>query len=80
MKLKEGVWNKLEQKSTPSEINFMKRYEQMLQELEILIRKGEKKEEKKITKRGDAPPLILGGQLVNEEDFNDENLCQICCF
>jgi hypothetical protein len=29
-KLKEVVWTKLEQKSTPSEINFMKRYEQML--------------------------------------------------
>lgn len=58
----------------------MKRYEQMLQELEILIRKGDKKEEKKKIKRGDGNPVILGGQLVNEEDFNDENLCQICCF
>lgn len=81
MKLKEGVWQKLEQKSTPSEINFIKRYEQMMQELEVLIRKGEKKVQQKVQKRGEGqPPIILGGQLVNEEEFNDENLCQICCF
>ena len=26
------------------------------------------------------PPLIVGGQLVDEQEFEDENLCQICCF
>jgi len=23
---------------------------------------------------------MLGGQVVNENEFEDENLCQICCF
>ena len=47
----------------------------MLHELEILIRKGERKEEKRIQRRSDGAPVILGGQLVNEEDFYDDNLC-----
>lgn len=43
-KLKDAVWRLLEDKSTASEINFMKRYEQMLQELGALIKKGEKRQ------------------------------------
>lgn len=26
------------------------------------------------------PPIVLGGQVVNEQEFEDERLCQICCF
>lgn len=60
MKLKDAVWRLLEDKSTPSELNFMKRYEHMIKELEILIRKGEVKHQEEV-KRGDGPPVILGG-------------------
>ena len=67
-------------KATPSETNFMKRYEQMLQELEILIRKGEGEKKVANVNRGDGAPVVLGGQLVDEQEFEDENLCQICCF
>ena len=24
--------------------------------------------------------VVLGGQVVDEKEFEDENLCQICCF
>lgn len=24
-------------------------------------------------------PIIMGGQLVNEAEFDDEDLCVICC-
>lgn len=25
-------------------------------------------------------PLVLGGEVINEAEFEDENLCQLCCF
>ena len=37
-KLKEAVWQKLEADSTQSELTFIKRYDQMLEELTILIK------------------------------------------
>lgn len=39
--LKEGVWEKLEPHSTQNEMNFIKRYDQMLEELQFLIRSKE---------------------------------------
>lgn len=30
--------------------------------------------------REDSAPVVMGGQVINEDDFADENLCQICCF
>jgi hypothetical protein len=69
---------KIMQKSTNNEITLMKRYEQMLQELEILIKQGGKSDVKQ--KQGEGAPVVLGGQPVDEQDFENENLCQICCF
>ena len=58
----------------------MKRYEQMIKELDVLIRKSEQKHQQQAVKNSDGPPVILGGQIVNEGEFEDENMCQICCF
>ena len=40
-KLKEAVWQKLEADSSQSEITFIKRYDQMLEELGVLIKAKE---------------------------------------
>ena len=61
----------------------MKVFEDMLHQLEVLIRKNEVEQSKKrqaAANRGEGPPVVLGGQLVDEQDFEDENLCNICCF
>jgi hypothetical protein len=29
----------------------------------------------KNTKTGLNPPVVLGGQIVNEDEFDDENMC-----
>jgi len=100
-KLKESVWAKFEGQSTPNEVAFIKRYEAMLQELEVLIRQkesrsirdvnvsgapttsktfsfgfsGNKGSKEKSTAAAGGPPVVLGGQQVNQAEFEDENLC-----
>ena len=67
----------------------------MVQELEYLIRQKEAKNQREIEKvnknldstgkyidnlkKGDKPPLVMGGEVINEDEFADEDLCQICC-
>lgn len=96
MQLKDTVWPKFEEQSTSSEHQFIGRYDQMLQELDHLIRIKEAKNQREmekyqqkldssgkyidnLMKKDDKPPLIMGGQVINEEEFADEDLCQICC-
>ena len=81
--LKETVWVRLEENSTKDEILFMKRYDQLIEEIQILIRTHEAENQRKkpsSSKPSQGPPIILGGQKVDEKEFEDENLCQICCF
>jgi hypothetical protein len=60
----------------------------MLVELEVSMRTQEAKENKKkkpkILAAGArivaSARKVMGGVEINEEDFEDENLCQICCF
>ena len=84
LKLKEYVWSKLETNSSQQEVQFIKRYENMIEELQVLIRRKEsedlKKNEKKKLESGSKNPQILGGVVVDEKEFDDESLCQICCF
>jgi hypothetical protein len=50
----------------------------MLEELGVLIKAREALPQKKKlgSKNQDGgPPVVLGGQLVNEQEFADENLC-----
>lgn len=51
MKLKEAVWSKLENNSSQSEIQFIRRYENMIEELQMLIRIKEAEDIKKIEKK-----------------------------
>jgi hypothetical protein len=68
----------------------------MLQELELLIRKKEANDQRKLDiknsgitssgnyinsliKNDNKPPLVMGGEIINEDEFADEDLCQICC-
>ena len=41
LKLKEAVWSKLETNSSTNEVQFIKRYENMIEELQMLIRTKE---------------------------------------
>ena len=63
----------------------------MLEEMEILVRQREvqaqKQQEKLKSKHGaksrsgeSSVPVMMGGQIVDEEEFENEKLCQICCF
>lgn len=62
----------------------MKRYDQLLEEIQVLIITNEVEMQKKQINNegyaGSGPPIILGGQRVDEKEFEDENLCTICCF
>lgn len=90
------MWPKFEETSTSTEHAFIGRYDQMLQELEVLIRTKEAQSQRdlakvnsgidssgkyidKLVKNDSKPPLIMGGQMINEDEFADEDLCQICC-
>lgn len=67
----------------------------MLTELELLVRTKEAQTQMQMAKihstinssgkyidhikKEDKAPVIMGGQIINEEEFADEELCQICC-
>lgn len=66
LKLKEAVWSKLENNSSTNEVQFIKRYENMIEELQMLIRTKESEEIKQIEKRkseksSKGPQQIMGG-------------------
>lgn len=67
--LKEAVWNKVQENGTKEEIIFMKRYDQLLEEIQVIIATNEIEESRnQISKKpsaGEGPPIILGGQRVN---------------
>ena len=44
LRLKEAVWSKLETNSSQSEVQFIKRYDDMIEELQVLIRVKESEE------------------------------------
>ena len=58
----------------------------MVKELEVHILEKNAREQQiehaKPQKPGSSlkDPVIMGGQQINEEEFDDEKLCQICCF
>lgn len=54
----------------------------MTRELEILVRQREaiNRINRKESQQIGANPLVMGGQVINESEFDDENLCQLCCF
>lgn len=56
----------------------------MVVELEQAVRMKEARDlaKKPLTssRRSNQAQVVMGGQVINEDDFADENLCQICCF
>ena len=54
LKLKEAVWSKLENNSSQSEVQFIKRYDDMIEELQVLIRVKESEEIKQSEKKKQA--------------------------
>jgi len=53
----------------------------LIKELEKLIRKNEEtKKNMPVKKEEGKTPMMLGGLEINEHEFEDENLCQLCCF
>lgn len=57
----------------------MERYAQMVLELEQAVRMKEARELEKKPSAGSKPSnqnqVVMGGQVINEDDFADENLC-----
>lgn len=51
LRLKEAVWSKLENNSSQSEVQFIKRYDDMIEELQVLIRVKESEEMKQNEKK-----------------------------
>ena len=60
---------------------MINRYDHTVKELEVIIRKKEATKQQTQTHQKDkkeiigSNPLVLGGVVIDEREFEDENLC-----
>lgn len=70
--------------SSKNEVDLINRYDHTIKELDVIIRKKEATQQQKKQKDKKevigSNPLVLGGVVIDEKEFEDENLCQLCCF
>lgn len=69
-------------KFSKRELEVIERLNKMIDELELNIKMKEAKQQVNLQKNSSsgADQVMMGGQMINEEEFMNEDLCQICCF
>ena len=81
-RLQDTIEDEIKLRFSKRELEVVDRLNRMIDDLEMSIRMKEAKASTSLSRMSSSKTdsVMMGGQLINEEEFMNEDLCQICCF